>query len=124
MHMDGRGMFAELLKFQPAGQVSVNVTKPGITRGQHWHNSKWEIFIVVSGHGLVRQRRAGTDPVTGKAYPVLETEAAGTQIKAVYILPGFIHSIVNLSHTQDLVTVIFANETFDRDHPDTFYEEV
>ncbi len=123
-NVDSRGNFAELLKTLNCGQFSVNVAKPGITRGQHWHNSKWEIFIVVSGHGLIQQRRIGTDPETDKPYPVIEFEVTGEQMKAVQILPGFTHSIINLSNSHDLVTVMWANEEFDPGHPDTFYEPV
>jgi UDP-2-acetamido-2,6-beta-L-arabino-hexul-4-ose reductase len=106
------------------GQISVNVAKPGITRGQHWHNSKWEIFIVVSGHGLIQERRIGIDPETNKSYPVIEFEVTGEQPKAIQMLPGFTHNIINLSKTHDLVTVMWANELFDSNHPDTFYEIV
>ena len=121
---DGRGSFTELLRTASCGQVSVNIAKPGITKGQHWHNSKWEIFIVVSGHGLIQERKIGTDPDTGKPYPVLRFEVNGNEIRAVQILPGYTHSITNLSATEDLVTVMWANEVFDPEHPDTFYEEV
>lgn len=123
-NVDSRGNFTELIRTQNCGQVSINVAKPGITRGQHWHNSKWEIFIVVSGHGLIRERRIGTDPDTGKAYPVIEFEVTGSQMKAVQILPGYAHDIINLSQTEDLVTVMWANEVFREEHPDTFYEPV
>lgn len=122
--VDNRGNFTELIRTDGNGQVSINVAKPGITRGEHWHNSKWEIFIVVSGHGLIKQRRIGTDPETGDAYPVTEFEVSGKQMKAVQMLPGYTHSITNLSKTEDLVTVMWANEMFDPDHPDTFYEPV
>ena len=105
-------------------QISINVAKPGIVRGEHWHNSKWEIFIVVSGHGLIRQRRIGIDPETNEGYPVTEFEVTGEQPRAVQMLPGFTHSILNLSKTEDLVTVMWANEPFDPDHPDTYYEPV
>ena len=123
-NVDNRGNFTELIRTSEHGQVSINVAKPGVTRGEHWHNSKWEIFIVVSGHGLIRQRRIGTDPETGDAYPVTEFEVFGKQMKAVQMLPGYTHSITNLSATEDLVTVMWANEMFDADHPDTFYEPV
>lgn len=123
-NIDSRGSFTELIKTFHCGQVSVNVAKPGITRGQHWHNSKWEIFIVVSGHGLIRERKIGIDWNTNKPYPVIEFEVTGEQMKAVQILPGYTHSIMNLSETQDLVTVMWANESFDENCPDTFYEIV
>lgn len=121
---DGRGSFTELMRTSDHGQLSVNVTKPGATKGEHWHNSKWEIFIVVSGHGLIRERRIGVDPVTGREYPVIEFEVTGEQMKAVQMLPGYTHDIRNLSPTQDLVTVMWANEAFDESHPDTYYEAV
>ena len=123
-NVDNRGVFTELIRTLDHGQVSVNVAKPGITRGEHWHNSKWEIFIVVSGHGLIQQRRIGIDPETGKGYPVIEFEVTGQQIKAIQMIPGYTHNIINLSETQDLVTVMWANESFDPNHPDTFYEQV
>lgn len=123
-NVDSRGNFTELIRTMNCGQVSINVAKPGITRGQHWHNSKWEIFIVVSGHGLIQERRIGIDPETNASYPVIEFEVTGDQMKAVQMLPGYTHSITNLSETQDLVTVMWANEPFDEDHPDTFYEPV
>ncbi len=122
--VDSRGNFTELIRTKNCGQVSVNIAKPGVTRGQHWHNSKWEIFIVVSGHGLIQERRIGTDPETGREYPVIEFEVTGKQMKAVQMLPGFTHNIINLSETEDLITVMWANETFDENHPDTFYESV
>lgn len=121
---DNRGNFTELIRTLNCGQVSVNVAKPGITKGRHWHNSKWEIFIVVSGHGIIRQRRIGTDPETGNEYPVIEFEVTGEQMKAVQMLPGYTHSITNLSKMENLVTVIWANEPFDENAPDTFYEPV
>lgn len=117
MNVDGRGSFTELLKTASSGQVSVNISKPGITKGQHWHNSKWELFIVVSGHGLIQERKIGTDEV-------LNFEVSGDKIEAVHMLPGYTHSITNLSDTQDLVTVMWANEPFDPQHPDTFFEKV
>ena len=123
-NIDVRGNFTELIKTADRGQVSINVAKPGITRGEHWHNSKWEIFIVVSGHGLIRQRRIGVNPETGTAYPVTEFEVSGEEINAVQMLPGFSHNIINLSDTQELVTVMWANEHFDPAHPDTFHEKV
>ena len=123
-NVDNRGVFTEIIKTLDHGQISVNVAKPGITRGEHWHNSKWEIFIVVSGHGLIQQRRIGIDPETGKGYPVIEFEVTGEQVKAIQMIPGYTHNIINLSETQELVTVMWANESFDPNHPDTFYEQV
>ena len=117
MNVDARGSFTELLKTQSCGQFSVNITKPGVTKGQHWHHSKWEFFIVVAGHGLIRERRLDADEV-------LEFAVSGEKIEAVHMLPGYTHSIANLSKTDDLVTLMWANECFDPQHPDTFYEEV
>ena len=117
MNVDVRGSFTELLKTQSCGQFSVNVTKPGVTKGQHWHHSKWEFFIVVAGHGLIRERRIDSDKI-------MEFEVSGEKIEAVHMLPGYTHSITNLSKTDDLVTLMWANECFDPQHPDTFYEEV
>lgn len=117
MNEDARGSFTELLKTQNCGQFSVNVSKPGVTKGQHWHNSKWEFFIVVSGHGLIQERKIGTEDV-------LNFEVSGDKIEAVHMLPGYTHNIINLSETENLVTVMWANELFDSAHPDTFYEEV
>ena len=117
MNVDARGSFTELLKTENCGQVSVNISKPGITKGQHWHNTKWEFFIVVSGRGLIRQRRIGSDEV-------LEFYVSGDKIEAVHMLPGYTHNIINLSDTEDLVTVMWANESFDPGKPDTFFEEV
>lgn len=117
MNCDSRGSFTELIKTASCGQISVNVSNPGVTRGQHWHNTKWELFIVVSGHGLIRQRRIGGDEIT-------EYEVSGDKIEAVHMLPGYTHSIVNLSDTEKLVTVMWANESFDPAHPDTFFEEL
>jgi UDP-2-acetamido-2,6-beta-L-arabino-hexul-4-ose reductase len=114
---DERGSFTELLKTAGCGQFSVNISKPGITKGQHWHHTKWEFFIVVSGHGLIRQRKLGTDEV-------LEFEVSGGRMEAVHMLPGYAHNIINLSETEDLVTLMWANECFDPDHPDTYYEQV
>ncbi len=122
--VDNRGNFTELIRTKNNGQVSINVAKPGITRGQHWHNSKWEIFIVVSGHGLIQERRIGIDPETGKEWPVIEFEVTGEQMRAVQMLPGYTHNIINLSETENLVTVMWANEQFDSSHPDTFFEAV
>ena len=117
MNTDNRGSFTELLKTVSCGQVSVNISKPGITKGQHWHNSKWEFFVVVSGHGLIQQRKVGTDEV-------MEFEVSGEKIEAVHMLPGYTHNIINLSDTENLVTVMWANEPFDPNRPDTYYEEV
>lgn len=117
MNVDSRGSFTELLKFDKVGQVSVNISKPGITKGEHWHNSKWEFFIVVSGHGLIQERKIGSDEV-------IEFEVSGEKIKAVQMLPGYTHNITNLSETEDLVTVMWANESFDPEHPDTFFDPV
>ena len=117
MNKDERGSFTELLKTEKCGQFSVNVSKPGITKGEHWHHSKWEFFIVVSGKGLIKQRKIGTDEV-------LEFEVSGEEIKAVHMLPGYTHNIINLSQTENLVTLMWANEQFDKTHPDTFSETV
>lgn len=117
MNTDDRGSFTELLKTADHGQFSVNISKPGITKGQHWHNSKWEFFIVVSGHGLIQERKIGTDEV-------LEFEVSGDKIEAVHMLPGYTHNIINLSESENLVTVMWANEQFDPDRPDTFGEKV
>ena len=117
MNVDDRGSFTELLKTEKCGQISVNVSKPGITKGQHWHNSKWEFFIVVSGHGLIQERKIGSDEV-------IEFEVSGDRIEAVHMLPGYTHNIINLSETEDLVTVMWANEQFDPQRPDTFFEKV
>lgn len=114
---DARGSFTELLKTANCGQVSINISKPGITKGQHWHNTKWEFFIVVSGHGLIQQRKIGTDEV-------LNFEVSGERIQAVHMLPGYTHNIINLSKTENLVTVMWANEQFNPQKPDTFFEEV
>lgn len=124
MNCDDRGSFTELLKTASHGQFSVNISKPGITKGQHWHNTKWEFFIVVAGHGLIRERRIGTDPATGKPYEPIEIEVSGDRIRAVHMLPGYTHNIINLSQTENLVTVMWANEIFDSNHPDTFAEPV
>ena len=117
MNVDARGSFTELLKTHSAGQFSVNISKPGITKGQHWHNSKWEFFIVVSGKALIEERKIGSDEV-------LRFEVSGEKIEAVHMLPGYTHNIINLSETEDLVTLMWANESFDPAHPDTFFEEV
>ena len=102
----------------------MNISKPGITKGQQWHNSKWEFFIVVSGHGLIQERRIGTDSATGKLYEMIEFEVSGDKIQAVHMLPGYTHNIINLSETENLVTVMWANEIFEPGHPDTFFEPV
>ncbi len=117
MNTDARGSFTELLKTAACGQFSVNISKPGITKGQHWHHSKWEFFIVVSGHGLIQERRIGSDEV-------LNFEVSGERIEAVHMLPGYTHNIINLSETESLVTLMWANEPFDPGHPDTFGEMV
>ena len=117
MNVDDRGSFTELLKTLNCGQFSVNISKPGITKGQHWHNTKWEFFIVVSGHGLIQERKIGTDEV-------IEFEVSGAKIEAVHMLPGYTHNIINLSDTDNLVTLMWANESFDPNHPDTFFEKV
>ena len=114
---DARGSFTELLKTESCGQFSVNVSKPGITKGQHWHNTKWEFFIVVSGHGLIQERRVGSGEV-------LEFEVTGDKPQAIHMLPGYTHNIINLSETENLVTLMWANEQFDPAHPDTFFEKV
>ena len=117
MNVDDRGSFTELLKTEKCGQVSVNISKPGITKGQHWHYTKWEFFIVVSGKGLIQQRKIGTDEV-------LNFEVSGEKMEAVHMLPGYTHNIINLSDTEDLVTVMWANEAFDPNKPDTYFEVV
>ena len=117
MNCDDRGSFTELLKTASCGQFSVNISKPGITKGQHWHNTKWEFFIVVSGHGLIQERKIGSDEI-------IEFEVSGDDIKAIHMLPGYTHNIINLSDTENLVTVMWANEQFDPSHPDTFGEIV
>lgn len=117
MNADARGSFTELLKTEKCGQFSVNISKPGITKGEHWHNSKWEFFIVVSGRALIEERKIGTDEV-------LKFEVSGEKIEAVHMLPGYTHNIINLSDTEDLVTVMWANETFNPARPDTYFEKV
>ena len=117
MNVDDRGSFTELLKSEKCGQVSINISKPGITKGQHWHHTKWEYFIVVAGHGLIQLRKIGTDEV-------LNFEVSGEKIEAVRMLPGYTHNIINLSDTENLVTVMWANEDFDPARPDTFFEKV
>lgn len=117
MNCDDRGSFTEIMKTFDHGQFSVNISRPGITKGEHWHNTKWEFFIVVSGHGLIQERKIGTDEV-------IEFEVSGEKIQAVHMLPGYTHNIINLSKTENLVTLMWANETFDPAHPDTFFEKV
>ena len=117
MNVDARGSFTELLRTEKCGQFSVNISKPGITKGQHWHHTKWEFFVVVSGKGLIQMRKIGSDEV-------LNFEVSGDKIEAVHMLPGYTHNIINLSETQDLVTVMWANELFDPNKPDTFFEVV
>ena len=117
MNIDARGSFTELMRTEKCGQFSVNISKPGIKKGEHWHHSKWEFFIVVSGHGLIQERKIGSDEV-------LNFEVSGDKIEAVHILPGYTHNIINLSEKDDLVTVMWANEQFDPSHPDTYSENV
>lgn len=117
MNCDDRGSFTELLKTEKCGQFSVNISKPGITKGQHWHNTKWEFFIVVSGHGLIQERKIGSDEI-------IDFEVSGDNIQAIHMLPGYTHNIINLSETENLVIVMWANEPFDPNHPDTFFEKV
>ena len=117
MNCDDRGSFTEFLKTANCGQFSVNISKPGITKGQHWHNTKWEFFIVVSGHGLIQERKIGSDEI-------LNFEVSGDKIEAIHMLPGYTHNIINLSETENLVTVMWANEQFDPNNPDTFFEPV
>ena len=117
MNADARGSFTELVHTVDCGQVSINVSKPGITKGQHWHNSKWELFIVVSGHGLIQERNINTGEI-------VEFEVSGNKIEAVYMIPGWTHNIINLSDTENLVTVMTCNEIFNPERPDTFFEPV
>lgn len=117
MNVDDRGSFTELIHTLNSGQVSINISKPGITKGQHWHNTKWEFFIVVAGHGLIQERKIGSDEV-------IEFEVSGDKIEAVHMLPGYTHNIINLSETENLVTVMYCNEVFDPNKPDTFFEKV
>lgn len=117
MNIDARGSFTEILKTANCGQFSVNVSLPGITKGQHWHNTKWEIFVVVSGHGLIQLRRIGSDEI-------IEFEVSGEKIEAIYMLPGYTHNIINLSETENMVTLMWANENFDPNKPDTYGEPV
>lgn len=123
MNSDDRGSFTELMKTADCGQFSVNISKPGITKGQHWHNTKWEYFIVVAGHGLIQERKIGLDE-NGRPYPVIEFEVTGDKIQAVRMLPGYTHNIINLSDSENLVTVMWANESFNPSKPDTFFTEV
>lgn len=117
MNIDNRGSFTELVHTPNCGQVSINISKPGVTKGQHWHNSKWEQFIVVKGHGLIQMRKEGTDEV-------IEYEVSGDRIQSVIMLPGYTHNIINLSDTEELVTVMYCNEIFDSGHPDTYFDPV
>ena len=117
MNEEARGSFTELMHTLNCGQVSINISRPGITKGQHWHNSKWEQFIVVAGHGLIRERNINTGEM-------VEFEVSGDNIEAVYMVPGWSHNIINLSETENLVTVMTCNEVFDPNCPDTFYEPV
>lgn len=117
MNVDERGSFTELIHTLNCGQVSINISKPGITKGQHWHNTKWEFFIVVSGHGLIQERKIGTDEI-------IEFEVSGDNILCVHMLPGYTHNIINLSDTENLVTIMYCNEIFDKNHPDTLFEIV
>lgn len=117
INVDNRGSFTELLKTTNCGQFSVNISKPGITKGEHWHNTKWEFFIVVSGKALIQERKIGTDEI-------LEFYVSGEKIEAVHMLPGYTHNIINLSDTEDLITLMWANESFDKNRPDTFFEKV
>lgn len=117
MNVDSRGSFTELVKSINLGQVSINISKPGITKGEHWHNTKWEFFIVVKGHALIQERKIGTDEI-------IEFDVNGDNIQAVHMLPGYTHNIINLSDTEELVTVMYCNECFNPNHPDTFHENV
>lgn len=117
MNVDDRGSFTELIHTLKNGQVSINISKPGITKGQHWHNTKWEFFIVVAGHGLIQERKIGSDEI-------IEYEVSGEKIEAIHMLPGYTHKIINLSNTENLVTVMYCNEIFDPNNPDTFFEVV
>lgn len=117
MNIDQRGSFTELVHLSNCGQVSINISKPGITKGQHWHHSKWELFIVVKGHGLIQERKEGTEEV-------IEFEVSGDNIQVVHMLPGYTHNIINLSDTEDLVTVMYCNEVFNPEKPDTFFDPV
>ena len=121
--VDERGSFSEFFKTADTGQFSVNVSKPGMTKGQHWHHTKTEIFLVVSGHGLIQERRIGTDE-NGSPYPVREFKVSGDKLQCVYMLPGYTHNIINLSDTENMVTVMWSNEIFDEEYPDTYHETV
>ena len=123
MNRDVRGSFTEILRTADRGQVSVNISRPGITKGQHWHHTKNEKFVVVSGHGLIQLRKIGVDE-NGNPYPVVDYEVSGEEITVVEMIPGYTHNIINLSDTEDLVTLMWANEPFDPEHPDTFAEPV
>ena len=117
MNCDERGSFTELIKTEKCGQISVNISKPGVTKGEHWHQSKWEFFMVVSGKGLIQQRKVDSDEI-------LNFEVSGDRIQAVHMLPGYTHNILNLSDTEPMITVMWANETFDPNIPDTYFEPV
>ena len=117
MNVDNRGSFTEVLHTEDCGQVSINISKPGITKGEHWHNSKWELFIVVHGHGLIQERNINTNEL-------VEFEVSGDKIEAIHMIPGWTHNIINLSDTEDLVTVMICNEIFNPSRPDTFGEKV
>ena len=117
MNVDNRGSFTELVHTADCGQVSINISRPGITKGQHWHNSQWELFIVVAGHGLIQERNINTGET-------VEFEVSGDKIEAVHMIPGWTHNIINLSETENLVTVMTCNEIFNPNHPDTFFEQV
>lgn len=123
MNVDSRGSFTEVLRTVDRGQVSINVSKPGIVKGQHWHHTKWEKFCVVSGEGLIRLRRIGKDG-QGDDFPIVEYRVSGEKLEVVEMIPGYTHSIVNLSDTHDMVTLMWCNECFDPERPDTFFEEV
>ena len=123
MNVDERGSFTEMLRSEKCGQVSVNISKPGIVKGNHWHHSKVEKFVVVHGHGLIQQRRVGLD-ADGRPYPVVNREVSGDHLEVVETIPGYTHNLVNLSPTDDLVTLIWCNEPFDPARPDTYAEPV
>ncbi|MDD5791689.1 MAG: capsular polysaccharide biosynthesis protein CapF, partial [Erysipelotrichaceae bacterium] len=116
-NVDERGSFTEFIRTESCGQFSINISKPNVTKGQHWHNTKWEFFLVVKGRGLIQERRIGSDEV-------IEFIVSGDKLQAVHMLPGYTHNIINLSDSEDLVTLMWANEAFDKDHPDTFFEKV
>ena len=124
MNVDNRGSFTEIIRTADRGQFSVNISKPGITKGQHWHHTKTKKFVAVSGRGLIQLRKVGTDPATGSAYPVVDYYVSGDEITVVDMIPGYTHRIVNLSKTENLVTVMTCNEIFNPNHPDTFFEPV